>query len=414
MLRAGCEASVSQSELVVGDIALVETGDILQASAVRNCTKLYFRQALYVKARTLRLFARQQSGRHDLTHLHTHTARGVRRLLKCICEGFANGSSRRTTGKRSSAGVCQASQQAVTSASLAPLLSYIQADGLLLDRAGGGELKLDESQLTGESDDAVKNAVSAPFLYAGSRLREGFGRMLVLAVGALLAAFCLLLLLAAFRPLLHCMLLLNDMLLLIAHEEFRSALLLHYIQQTPFSKGAPWPLVAPCAGPNSQQGIIRSLVLGRGGADGVAAKAAAPVKSAAPTGLTPPPAATTAGSEPTTPTAASSAAPRAAAARQASEEDALDEETPLTAKLEVLAGSIGSVGLAASLGVFAVNAGLYTWPLLQVGSAAQCIFLSFKPRTLSCLFEWYCGDASRTVLCSAASGEHTCFQILHN
>lgn len=43
--------------------------------------------------------------------------------------------------------------------------------------------RLDESHLTGESDDVLKDADTAPMLCSGSRVLEGLGRCLVVAVG---------------------------------------------------------------------------------------------------------------------------------------------------------------------------------------------------------------------------------------
>ena len=43
--------------------------------------------------------------------------------------------------------------------------------------------RLDESQLTGESDDCVKDASKDPLLLSGSKVLEGSGRGLVIAVG---------------------------------------------------------------------------------------------------------------------------------------------------------------------------------------------------------------------------------------
>ncbi len=43
--------------------------------------------------------------------------------------------------------------------------------------------RLDESHLTGESDDVLKHASSAPMMLSGSKVLEGYGRMLVTAVG---------------------------------------------------------------------------------------------------------------------------------------------------------------------------------------------------------------------------------------
>lgn len=43
--------------------------------------------------------------------------------------------------------------------------------------------RLDESHLTGEADDVLKDAETAPVLFSGSRVLEGLGRCLVIAVG---------------------------------------------------------------------------------------------------------------------------------------------------------------------------------------------------------------------------------------
>ena len=43
--------------------------------------------------------------------------------------------------------------------------------------------RVDESQLTGEADDVVKDATSDPLLLSGSKVLEGNGRALVIAVG---------------------------------------------------------------------------------------------------------------------------------------------------------------------------------------------------------------------------------------
>lgn len=56
----------------------------------------------------------------------------------------------------------------------------LPADGLLFQ---GDEIKVDESHLTGESDDVIKDPAEYPILMSGSKIMEGFGKMLVLAVG---------------------------------------------------------------------------------------------------------------------------------------------------------------------------------------------------------------------------------------
>jgi len=55
----------------------------------------------------------------------------------------------------------------------------IPADGIVFDQK---ELKLDESAMTGETDLLVKNAEN-PFLLSGTKVMEGLGKMLVVAVG---------------------------------------------------------------------------------------------------------------------------------------------------------------------------------------------------------------------------------------
>lgn len=56
----------------------------------------------------------------------------------------------------------------------------LPADGFLFESSN---LRLDESHLTGEADDVLKDAETAPVLFSGSRVLEGLGRCLVIAVG---------------------------------------------------------------------------------------------------------------------------------------------------------------------------------------------------------------------------------------
>ncbi|PON87165.1 P-type ATPase [Trema orientale] len=56
----------------------------------------------------------------------------------------------------------------------------IPADGLFL---GGHSLKLDESGMTGESDQVEINSAHNPFLLSGTKVADGFGTMLVTSVG---------------------------------------------------------------------------------------------------------------------------------------------------------------------------------------------------------------------------------------
>jgi magnesium-transporting ATPase (P-type) len=43
--------------------------------------------------------------------------------------------------------------------------------------------RLDESHLTGEADDVLKDTETAPVLFSGSRVLEGMGRCVIIAVG---------------------------------------------------------------------------------------------------------------------------------------------------------------------------------------------------------------------------------------
>lgn len=56
----------------------------------------------------------------------------------------------------------------------------IPADGLFLD---GHSLKVDESSMTGESDHVEINERNSPFLFSGTKITDGYGRMLVTSVG---------------------------------------------------------------------------------------------------------------------------------------------------------------------------------------------------------------------------------------
>ncbi|XP_057965585.1 calcium-transporting ATPase 12, plasma membrane-type isoform X2 [Malania oleifera] len=56
----------------------------------------------------------------------------------------------------------------------------IPADGLLLD---GHSLQVDESSMTGESEHVEVEAIRNPFLFSGSKVVDGYGRMLVTSVG---------------------------------------------------------------------------------------------------------------------------------------------------------------------------------------------------------------------------------------
>lgn len=56
----------------------------------------------------------------------------------------------------------------------------LPADGIVFHEK---ELKIDESAMTGESDLLVKSEAN-PFLFSGTKVMEGFGRMLVVCVGA--------------------------------------------------------------------------------------------------------------------------------------------------------------------------------------------------------------------------------------
>ncbi|MED6288952.1 Plasma membrane calcium-transporting ATPase 4, partial [Characodon lateralis] len=56
----------------------------------------------------------------------------------------------------------------------------LPADGILIQ---GNDLKLDESSLTGESDQVRKSLDKDPMLLSGTHVMEGSGRMVVSAVG---------------------------------------------------------------------------------------------------------------------------------------------------------------------------------------------------------------------------------------
>ncbi|XP_061995270.1 putative calcium-transporting ATPase 13, plasma membrane-type [Rosa rugosa] len=56
----------------------------------------------------------------------------------------------------------------------------VPADGLLLD---GHSLSVDESSMTGESDHVEVTVTENPFLFSGTKIADGYGRMLVTSVG---------------------------------------------------------------------------------------------------------------------------------------------------------------------------------------------------------------------------------------
>uniref|UniRef100_A0A8C0IQK2 P-type Ca(2+) transporter n=1 Tax=Chelonoidis abingdonii TaxID=106734 RepID=A0A8C0IQK2_CHEAB len=56
----------------------------------------------------------------------------------------------------------------------------LPADGVLIQ---GNDLKIDESSLTGESDQVKKTLDKDPMLLSGTHVMEGSGRMVVTAVG---------------------------------------------------------------------------------------------------------------------------------------------------------------------------------------------------------------------------------------
>ncbi|KAL3724807.1 hypothetical protein ACJRO7_029901 [Eucalyptus globulus] len=56
----------------------------------------------------------------------------------------------------------------------------VPADGLFLD---GHSLQVDESSMTGESDHVEVNRKENPFLFSGTKIADGFARMLVTSVG---------------------------------------------------------------------------------------------------------------------------------------------------------------------------------------------------------------------------------------
>ncbi|XP_028105956.1 putative calcium-transporting ATPase 13, plasma membrane-type, partial [Camellia sinensis] len=56
----------------------------------------------------------------------------------------------------------------------------VPADGLFID---GHSLQVDESSMTGESENVGVNFTQNPFLFSGTKVADGFGRMLVTSVG---------------------------------------------------------------------------------------------------------------------------------------------------------------------------------------------------------------------------------------
>lgn len=56
----------------------------------------------------------------------------------------------------------------------------VPADGLFLD---GHSLRVDESSMTGESDHVEVNWNSNPFLVSGTKVADGYARMIVTSVG---------------------------------------------------------------------------------------------------------------------------------------------------------------------------------------------------------------------------------------
>ncbi|KAI4369666.1 hypothetical protein MLD38_018083 [Melastoma candidum] len=56
----------------------------------------------------------------------------------------------------------------------------VPADGLFI---AGHSLQIDESSMTGESDHVEVTSVPNPFLYSGTKVADGYGRMLVTSVG---------------------------------------------------------------------------------------------------------------------------------------------------------------------------------------------------------------------------------------
>lgn len=181
--------------------------------------------------------------------------------------------------------------------------------------------RVDESHMTGESDDVVRlpSPHGPSLLLSGSKVLEGFGTMLVLAVG-----------------------------------------------------------------PNSQQGQLQALVTGQASGAGATAAAAAGAAAAGAMAAAGAGAAAAAGtamagadSSPHVP-AHLAARAEATAAKEGAGEDGgeaeeggggsdLQEDTFLMRKLEVLAGQIGSVGVAAAGGVLAINCVTYTLDLLRSG-----------------------------------------------
>ena len=56
----------------------------------------------------------------------------------------------------------------------------VPADGLFID---GHSLRVDESSMTGESDHVEVNRNHHPFLFSGTKVVDGYAKMLVTSVG---------------------------------------------------------------------------------------------------------------------------------------------------------------------------------------------------------------------------------------
>lgn len=56
----------------------------------------------------------------------------------------------------------------------------IPCDGLLVEAV---DVNVDESHLTGESDTVFKEVHDNPIMYSGSKVKSGYGRMIVTQVG---------------------------------------------------------------------------------------------------------------------------------------------------------------------------------------------------------------------------------------
>lgn len=187
----------------------------------------------------------------------------------------------------------------------------VPADGLLCE---GGELKVDESHMTGESDDVIKSAAQQSILLAGSKVLEGFGVIIVIAVGR------------------NSQQGLINALVLQASETTEAVPSLDTSQEKQTGDSASWA-------ESFKQSILTAI------------------------GKQPEPE--------TGPAIQKSDSRRQNAMQQASEkQQGLNQDTFLVQKLEDLAGQIGDMGILAAASVLIINVTSYTVAQYQSGGLA--------------------------------------------